>query len=78
MFFNWHVNATNAETICQADRGHLAKITSDDQNNWLVDFTSGHAAPCIGLHCITDTDCFWSDGTPLSGYNNFDPSESFL
>ena len=73
---------------CYLDNAVLPKIVSQNQNDFLVTFSltseprsatcDGHC-PRIGLRCTgNDTStCSWIDGSPLTGYNNLEPSRAY-
>ena len=67
----------DAEEHCQTEGGHLARISSEAENdfigtmvvggNWWIGLWSGEEDKCYN-----NTDHFvWTDGTPFSGFSNW-------
>ncbi|XP_015780288.1 PREDICTED: perlucin-like protein [Acropora digitifera] len=69
-----------ARRNCLKFGGDLAKITSNDENQFVSNlignqtYTTGLGV-WIGLHRKADTKFYWTDGTLLAGYNNWGAGE---
>ena len=65
-----------ARRNCQKFGGDLAKITSDDENQFLFNlignqtYTPARGA-WLGLHKNEDNEFYWTDGTPLADYEKW-------
>ncbi|KAL0483011.1 C-type lectin domain family 4 member [Acrasis kona] len=59
---------SGAESYCQSQGGHLASITSQDENNFITTLLSGVFTYWIGTTYGSNT---WTDGSPYS-YTNWD------
>ncbi|MGE5185767.1 MAG: C-type lectin domain-containing protein [Acidobacteriota bacterium] len=66
-----NVDWNTGQMMCAADQGHLAKIETMAENDYLHgQLTFGFA--WIGLKDTMGNDTFyWTDGTPLGSFNDF-------
>jgi len=69
-----------ARRNCLKFGGDLAKITSKDENQFVYNLIGNQAYTTslgvwLGLHRKADTKFYWTDGTLLAGYNNWDAGE---
>ncbi|XP_015780289.1 PREDICTED: perlucin-like protein [Acropora digitifera] len=69
-----------ARRNCLKFGGDLAKITSNDQNQFICNLTGNQgyttwAGVWIGLHRKADTKFYWTDGTLLTGYKKWNAGE---
>ena len=69
-----------ARRNCLKFGGDLAKITSNHENQFVYNlignqvYTTGFGV-WLGLHRKADTKFYWTDGTLLAGYNNWNAGE---
>ena len=69
-----------ARRNCLKFGGDLVKITSNDENQFVYNLTSSQVYSTyfgvwLGLHRKADNKFYWTDGTLLAGYNNWDAGE---
>ncbi len=64
-----------ANSICQSNDGYLAKVETAGENNFLANLLTTQSA-WIGLSDEASEGNFvWTDGSPLSGYDNWYPQQ---
>ena len=69
-----------ARRNCLKFGGDLAKITSNHENQFVYNLTGNQVYTTgigiwLGLHRKADNKLYWTDGTLLAGYNNWDAGE---
>ncbi|XP_044185198.1 lactose-binding lectin l-2-like [Acropora millepora] len=69
-----------ARRNCLKLGGDLAKITSEDENQFVYNLTGNQTytparGAWLGLHRKADDKFYWTDGTLLAGYNKWAPGE---
>ena len=80
--FDSRKNFLDAEQHCRNEGGHLARISSDAENE-LVGAIGGDGMFWIGLWSGETTKCYrdsnrwvWTDGTPSTGFNRWGNAKS--